>query len=97
MEGGLGSAHEVCDGVLLEDVWSDEVLTHVGGLSLFMDFDDLTLSIASAEQVLPDDLPWKCHALHPWSNTREVSHFLIVNMPRHALPLGLMACQTRIW
>jgi hypothetical protein len=77
----------VCDAVLLEDVWSGEVLTHVGGLSLFLEFD-LTFSIASAEQAWPDDLPWKCHALYPWSNSREGSHFLFVNMPRHSLPFG---------
>jgi hypothetical protein len=78
----------VCDVVLPEDVYGiEEVLTHVGGLSLFLEFD-LDLSVASVDEVLRDDLPWKCHALNRWSNTREGSHFLLANMPQHDFRFG---------
>jgi hypothetical protein len=88
LEEGLYSTNEVCDVVLLEDAYgSDKVLTHVGGLSIFLEFD-LDMSVVSADEVLQDYLPWKCHALYLWSNTGEGSHFQIANMPQHVICSG---------
>jgi hypothetical protein len=66
---------------------TNEVLTHVGGLSLFLELD-LDLCVASDDEVSHDDLPWRCHAFYPWTNTREGSHFLLVNIPPHAFRSG---------
>jgi hypothetical protein len=49
-EEGLGSTSVVCDAVLFEDVLGpDEVLTHVGGVSLFLELD-----LCSAEERLTE-------------------------------------------
>jgi hypothetical protein len=78
----------VCDAVLIKDVTgSDEVLTHVGGLSLFLECD-LYLSVAYVNQVLHDDLPWKYHALFPWRHTGKGGILLLANMAQTAFPSG---------
>jgi hypothetical protein len=84
LEDGSGSANEVCDVVLLEDVSGfGEVLTHVGGPSLFLEFD-LDLGVSSADQVLHDDLPGY-HTLCPWSNIWEDGHCLLANLPHNTV------------
>ncbi|KAM0862218.1 hypothetical protein ACQ4PT_045399 [Festuca glaucescens] len=87
LEEGLGSTN-MCYAVLIKDVsGSDEVLTHVGGLSLFLECD-LDLSVASVNQVLHDDLPWKYHAPFPWSHTRKGGILLLANMAQTTFPSG---------
>lgn len=94
LEEGLGSTNEVCEAVLLEDLSrSDEVLTHVGGLSLFLEFY-LDLSVASVDQVLHEYMQWKYHALYPWSNTRKGGLLLLASMAQTAFSSGRNGMQS---
>jgi hypothetical protein len=96
LEERLGSTN-VCDAVLIKDVTgSDEVLTHVGGLSLFLECG-LDLSVASVNQVLHDDLPWKYHALFPWRQTGKGGILLLANMAQTTFRSGHNGMQAHIW